>query len=269
MSNARFVESPVEFSRRFCHDTQSIHAWAGHSSLVEFVTTDLPPNEGDPARLRVTFNHRWPVAIMLLIIICAVGAIRLRLLNLPLERDEGEYAYAGQLMLQGVPPYKLAYSMKLPGTYAAYAVIMALLGQTIGAIHFGLILINSITILLVYFMGRRLLGRVGGIVSAGVFALLSLSHSVLGLAAHATHFLTLFAMAGVLLLLRAAENRRFSEIFTAGLSFGLAFLMKQNGIFFGLAGGLFLLWHEFQGPTVDRRASVGRIALFCAGHCCR
>ncbi len=41
-----------------------------------------------------------------------VIAIRIRLLGIPLERDEGEYAYAGQLMLQGIPPYKLAYNMK-------------------------------------------------------------------------------------------------------------------------------------------------------------
>jgi len=47
-----------------------------------------------------------------------VIAIRVRLLGIPLERDEGEYAYAGQLMLQGIPPYKLAYNMKFPGTYA-------------------------------------------------------------------------------------------------------------------------------------------------------
>ena len=45
-------------------------------------------------------------------------AIRIRLLGIPLERDEGEYAYAGQLMLQGIAPYKLAYNMKFPGTYA-------------------------------------------------------------------------------------------------------------------------------------------------------
>jgi len=43
-----------------------------------------------------------------------VIAIRIRLLGIPLERDEGEYAYAGQLMLQGIPPYKLAYNMKFP-----------------------------------------------------------------------------------------------------------------------------------------------------------
>jgi len=32
-------------------------------------------------------------------VLVVVAAVRLRLLNFPLERDEGEYAYAGQLML--------------------------------------------------------------------------------------------------------------------------------------------------------------------------
>ena len=49
-----------------------------------------------------------------------VAAVRLRLLNLPLERDEGEYACAGQLMLQGIPPYEFAYNMKFPGTNACF-----------------------------------------------------------------------------------------------------------------------------------------------------
>jgi hypothetical protein len=31
-------------------------------------------------------------------------AIRWHLRGIPLERDEGEYAYAGQLILHGVPP---------------------------------------------------------------------------------------------------------------------------------------------------------------------
>ena len=58
-----------------------------------------------------------------------VIAIRIRLLGIPLERDEGEYAYAGRLILQGVPPYALAYNMKFPGTYAAYAAIMSIFGK--------------------------------------------------------------------------------------------------------------------------------------------
>src|SRR3989449_2640184 len=84
-------------------------------------------------------------------------AIRIRLLGIPLSRDEGEYAYAGQLMLQGVPPYKLAHNMKFPGTYAAYAMIMSIFGQTVTGIHMGLLLINAATIALVFFLGRRLL----------------------------------------------------------------------------------------------------------------
>jgi hypothetical protein len=34
-------------------------------------------------------------------------------------------------MLQGIPPYRLACNMKLPGTYAAYAALMAVFGQSI------------------------------------------------------------------------------------------------------------------------------------------
>src|SRR5436309_15283116 len=60
----------------------------------------------------------------------AVTYARIRLLGLPVERDEGEYAYTGQLLLQGVPPYKLAYSTKFPGTPAAYGRLMAVLRDT-------------------------------------------------------------------------------------------------------------------------------------------
>jgi hypothetical protein len=74
---------------------------------------------------------RFGWCILAVIVFGLVIAIRIRLLGIPLERDEGEYAYVGQLMLQGIPPYKLAYNMKFPGTYAAYAVIMSIFGQTI------------------------------------------------------------------------------------------------------------------------------------------
>ena len=50
------------------------------------------------------------------VVLALVAVGRLQLLNFPLERDEGEYAYAGQLILQGIPPYELAYNMKFPGT---------------------------------------------------------------------------------------------------------------------------------------------------------
>src|SRR3954452_8239929 len=93
---------------------------------------------------------RWVTVSCLIGILGFAAFVRIRLLEMPLERDEGEYAYAGQLMLQGIPPYKLAYNMKLPGTYAAYAVIMAAFGETTRGVHVGLIVVNSLTTILLY-----------------------------------------------------------------------------------------------------------------------
>lgn len=185
---------------------------------------------------------------LLLLVIALFGLIRFRLRNMPLERDEGEYAYAGQLMLQGIPPYKLAYTMKLPGTAAAYAVILALFGQTPAGIHFGLLLVNAATTLLVYILAARLSGRLAGLASAASYALLSTSFLVLGFAAHATHFVVMFALAGILLLLRAIDTRRTWQFFAGGFLLGLAFLMKQPGLVFAVFGGLYLLKSEWTHP---------------------
>ena len=57
---------------------------------------------------------------------------------MPLERDEGEYAYIGEMMLKGIAPFKAAYSMKLPGTSFMYYIIMFLFGRTSNGIHEGL-----------------------------------------------------------------------------------------------------------------------------------
>ena len=120
----------------------------------------------------------WVLAVA---VFSLTTAVRIRLLGIPLERDEGEYAYAGQLLLQGIPPYKLAYSMKFPGTYVAYAITMFLFGQTVTAIHLGLLLVNCATSALIFFIGKRLVNSTVGIVAAASYALLSVSPSVLGL----------------------------------------------------------------------------------------
>ena len=187
----------------------------------------------------------WIWALVLLIILI-VGVIRVRLLSLPLERDEGEYAYTGQLLLQGVPPFKLAYTMKLPGTTFAYALIMALFGQSPAGIHLGLLIVNAITIVFVFLLGRKLLGNYGGVAACATYAVMSLSYTVFGLAAHATHFVVLFAMAGFLVFLRAIESGRLITFFLGGLLFGVAFLMKQPGMFFSLFGAILIVWFEIK-----------------------
>src|SRR6058998_652658 len=182
-----------------------------------------------------------------------VIAIRIRLLGIPLERDEGEYAYAGQLMLQGIPPYKLAYNMKFPGTYAAYAVIMSIFGQTVIGIHLGLLLVNAATIVLIFFLGRRLVNTTAGIAAAASYAILSVSPSVLGFAGHATHFVLLPVLGGTLLLLNTADRQAFGRLFASGLLFGLGLLMKQPAVFFALFAAIYLLCGDIRQQFGLRR----------------
>src|ERR1051326_2082525 len=231
-------------------------------------------------------RHRvWIVMSLLLLF---VTSVRLRLLHMPLERDEGEYAYSGQLILQGIPPYKMAYNLKFPGIYAAYALIMLLFGQSAAGIHFGLLVVNLSSIILVFFLRRRLPDLNGGLVAATTFALLSLSVSVLGLAAHASHFVVLAALGGTLLLLRAIDpisdvsttpNVRTPILFASGLLFGVAFLMKRPGIFWGIFGLLYLAFINFKEHRdpknarsstarlrpVDWKKGLRRCAWYCLG----
>src|SRR5580700_4371716 len=93
--------------------------------------------------------------VALSLVILFVIVIRVRLLDVPLERDEGEFAYVGQLMLDGIVPYKMAYVIKLPGTAAVYALSMALFGQTTVGIHLGLLLANVTGIVLVFLLAKR------------------------------------------------------------------------------------------------------------------
>jgi hypothetical protein len=188
-----------------------------------------------------------------------------RLLEVPLERDEGEYAYAAQLMLQGVPPYAQAYNMKMPGIYAAYAVILALFGETHGAIHLGLLLVNGATILLVGLLARRKFGDLAGVTAGAAFALLSMGQPVQGLFANAEHFVLLPAVGGLILLLRAIESRRLPTLLAGALLLGLAPVMKQHGAAFVAFGGLFLVWSEARRESFQLRSLAGRLALFMLG----
>jgi hypothetical protein len=202
--------------------------------------------------------------VMLGIVILSFALIRLRLRDMPLERDEGEYAYAGQLILQGIPPYQLAYNLKLPGTYASYAVILGLFGQTSGAVHVGLLLVNAATTFLVFLLAARLLGSLAGVVAGTSYAVLTASQAVLGFAGHATNFVVLPAVGGVLLLLKAIESKRGLLFFLSGLLAGLAFVMKQPGILFVFFSGLYILKSEAK-PPVDYQGLGKRLGVFALG----
>jgi hypothetical protein len=219
--------------------------------------------KNDFAAPKTGFSPRWAyVAIALLMLL--IAGIRFRLREMPLERDEGEYAYAGQLILEGIPPYKLAYNMKLPGTYAAYAAIMAVFGQTAAGIHLGVIAVNGACIFLVFLIAKRLFDPVTAVTAGAAFGLFSIRPQLLGLAGHAMHFVTLAGLLSIYLLLKACGSEKYRMFLASGICSGLALLMKQPGFFLAVFAGLLLLWQE--RPTGEFRSwPLKKLALFSAG----
>ncbi len=215
-------------------------------------------NESIPAASPPFSARQALAALGILIVLAIVIGIRWRLADRPLERDEGEYAYAGQLLLQGVPPYQAAYNMKWPGTYASYAAIMAVFGETDAGIRAGLIVVNVLTALLVFLLARRIMGQLGAVIAAGSFALLSISPATVGLAAHATHFVMLPAVAGLLLLQRPRDHNSPWRVFAAGALFGLATIMKQSGAAFAVFAALWILSNAASTSRQELRGVLGR-----------
>jgi hypothetical protein len=189
-----------------------------------------------------------------LVIIALTAALRFPLLAVPLDRDEGEYAYTATRLLQGVPPYADAYTLKTPGVHAAYAAIMAAFGAHPAGIHLGLLIANAATIALLAALGIALIGPVTGVAAAAVYAVLSSGETLLGTAANAEHFVVLPALAGLLLLVLAVDRGRRAWLVPAGLLIGAAPLVKQSGAFFVLAAMAYLAI----APWRQRAVHAGR-----------
>ena len=137
-----------------------------------------------------------------------------------------------QLLLEGVPPYTQAYSLYFPGLFIIYALTFLILGQTIFAIHFCLLIANLITIVIIFLIGKKIFDSLTGIVSGATFGLLGLNPHAQGLFSHGEPFTMLFICSGIYILLLGIDSKKKSLILWSGLFFGLGLLIKQNALVF-------------------------------------
>ena len=186
--------------------------------------------------------------------------IRMRLLDIPLERDEGEYAYMAQLLLKGFAPFSNAYNMKYPGVSFFLAPFIALLGNSTTSIHIALLCANLVSVGFIYLITKRLMGQIEGIIAASLFGLLSLSQYYLGFAAHATHFVLLFALPGFFYLIKGQESKSTKILFLSGFLLGISFLMKQSAVFFVIFGFGSAIWSFY-----TKKTNVANLISFSVG----
>jgi 4-amino-4-deoxy-L-arabinose transferase-like glycosyltransferase len=197
-------------------------------------------------------------ALFALLAIAVVLYVRLRLLGMPLERDEGEYAYSGQLILKGFPPYLHAYTMKLPGMAYLSALFMLCFGVSIQGMHLGLLVSNIASAALIFLIARKLFGAAAGAAAAAVFLLMTISQHLLGAFAHATHFIVLFVLAASYLIVSKKSSLSRSRLITAGLFLGSAFLIKQHAALFLISSLVFIL---LDSGNLRKRLGSGLLLL--------
>jgi 4-amino-4-deoxy-L-arabinose transferase-like glycosyltransferase len=180
--------------------------------------------------------------------------VRLRFADASLERDEGEYAYAGMMMLKGQLPYRDFYNMKLPGVYCLYALVFKLFGQSVAVIRYFLLSVNLLTAFLVFKTAKNWFNQAIGYWASGIFLLLSFSFHAQGWIANCEQFVNLFVAASFVFL-----TKRWLpfHLFFCGLMLGLATLMKQHAFHFVFFPAFLLLKLLFSGQTI-----LGRFKTF-------
>ncbi|HEX5446838.1 MAG TPA: glycosyltransferase family 39 protein [Pirellulales bacterium] len=81
------------------------------------------------------------------------------LLLLPLARDQGHFAYAGQVILDGGLPYRDVFDQKGPATHYTFALALALFGQTAWGVRCFFFFAALLTTRLAAVLGQRLAGH--------------------------------------------------------------------------------------------------------------
>jgi len=184
---------------------------------------------------------------------------------LPLERDEGEYAYIAWRWLEGEVPYVESFDQKPPGIFAVYALIFVTLGRTPAAIHWGAILYTLPTLLLLMSLARCAFGpRVAGL--AGAFAAIATAGPGFFAGAANTEIFALLPLVGGLWLgARAARRDDLPTAAASGAAAAIALLFKWVVVPLLAFQLVFHLFSHMSSPPLEPRRRALHAAAAVAG----
>lgn len=210
-------------------------------------------------------------AAQTLLLVAVLGfslALRSLVVDVPFERDEGQYAYIAWRWLDGAMPYVDSFDQKPPGVYAIYAAAIALFGRGPGAVHWAVGLYTLGTLAAVFAVGRRLAGPVAGLAAATLLAFLVTDRAFLANAANTETFLILPTTLAILCALRAVDRRSVGWSAASGAFGALACLVKQVAAFDLLFAGLIVLLGGADRPSIRRGAALAAgaaLPVLCVG----
>lgn len=169
------------------------------------------------------------VLLSLLLIVLVVAAVRLPLLNLPFERDEGEYAYIAWRLGHHELPYRDWVDQKPPAIFWTYQLALKLPLDPVCAVHLMGLLWSAATAGALFLLAVRFLKPFWALTAAILFGLLSADPSLEGTAANTELFMLLPLTLSLLAFFPAVTDRPRGLHFMilAGVLTGVAVAFKQ------------------------------------------
>ncbi len=171
-------------------------------------------------------------ALLLATILILTFLMRLPFHDVPLIRDEGEYAYIGQRMLDGDIPYRDIFIHKPPMAFYIYLVALPIFGQTGTSIHLFATLYIMAAILALYWMTRSIYDQKTALVSSVVFSIITFCHNGLIHQASTEIFMLFPMIIGFHALVYGINKKKLFYIYLSGLLCGVAFMTKQTGLYY-------------------------------------
>ena len=162
-------------------------------------------------------------------LVLLTAALRMPLLDIPFERDEGEYAYIAWRLGHNELPYRDWVDQKPPGVFWVYRLALSLPMDAIRAVHFAGLLFAAASSCAVFFLALRFMSGFWAWIAGALFAVLAADPLVQGTAANTELFMLLPLILSQIVGLKAATNTRRNILFMilAGALTGIAITFKQ------------------------------------------
>jgi hypothetical protein len=208
----------------------------------------------------ISRRREWGLALAIGLLVLA---IRAPLMDLPLERDEGEYAYIAWRLEHDELPYRDWFDQKPPGIFLAYRLALSLPGEPVLAIRGLAALVCAASASALFFLGRRLLPAPAAGVAALLLAWISADPLVQGPIANTELFMLPWLILANLAFLEAVRGAgaRALPSLLAGALLGVASCFKQVAL---VDATLFLLLFPLLATGERRLRRLARFAGWAA-----
>ena len=146
-----------------------------------------------------------------------------------LSPDESGFMFIGDSINHGSIPYKDLIDNKPPGIFYLNALIFVIFGKSFYASRIVLFIINALSALIIYYLGKDLWDKQIGRLSSILFLIGVYNPLIEGYFVLTEQYMVFFGLLGILVIFKFRDWRCLVPV---GFFFGIATLFKQPGILF-------------------------------------